>query len=85
MRLDVAKTTASDFKIAYNQTFNTASGEVVLDDLMTFCHMREPAHKCDVVELAIREGRRDVIARILERMNMPNIVIVKKIVGDRNA
>ena len=81
----VKKTTANDLKIAYNQTFNTDSGNKVLDDLMTFCHMREPAHKCDVVELAVREGRRDVIARILECMNMPNLTIVKKIVGDNNA
>lgn len=73
--------TASNLKIAYNQTFNTDAGEQVLDDLMTFCHMREPAKECSVVELAIREGRRDVIARILECMNMPNITIVKKIVG----
>ncbi len=76
---------ASNLKIAYNQTFNTDAGEKVLDDLMTFCHMREPAHNCNVVELGIREGRRDVMARILECMNMPNITIVKKIVGDNNA
>lgn len=72
---------ASNLKVAYNKTFNTDSGERVLDDLMTFCHMREPAHKCDVVELAVREGRRDVIARILECMNMPNLTIIKKITG----
>ena len=70
-------------KFAYNHTFNSKSGKIVLDDLMTFCHMREPAHKCDVIELAIREGRRDVIARILEVMNMPNLEIVQNIVGDK--
>lgn len=81
METDRPGYTASNLKIAYNQTFNTDAGKQVLDDLITFCHLREPAHRCEVVELGIREGRRDVMARILECMNMPNIVIVDKIVG----
>jgi hypothetical protein len=69
----------NDLKIAYNQTFNSVSGKTVLDDLMTFCHMREPAKDCSATELAIREGRRDTIAYILERMNKTNLEVVKMI------
>ncbi len=66
-------------KTSYCKTFNGEHGEIVLDDLMTFCHMREPSCTTNPTELAIREGRRDVITRILECMNMTNIEIAKKI------
>lgn len=75
---------ASTLKVAYNQVFESEQGKLVLSDLMTFAHMREPTRTINATELAIREGRRDTIMHILECMNMPNLEIVDLIVGENN-
>ncbi len=69
-----------DLQIAFNQTFKSESGKMVLDDLFTFCHMREPGGTTtDPIALAIREGRRDVIMHIIEVMNMPTEEIIYEV------
>lgn len=51
----------------YSQVFTTPEGQYVLNDLMQVCHMLSPTHVTgDAHETAFREGKRNVVLRILQ-------------------
>lgn len=59
-------------KKAYQLTFGTPSGEIVLDDLVEFCRGTESCFDPDPRVHAAYEGRREVLLRIQQMMNIPS-------------
>lgn len=57
---------ASDLKVAYNSVFNSEAGQLVLEDIMSYCHFLEPIED----NFEFKEGRRDVALFILQRMKI---------------
>ena len=51
---------------AYRCAFGTPYGQVVLNDLMQFCHFRIPLNTTDHDAILIAEGERRVFLRIIQ-------------------
>lgn len=56
---------------AYNLTFRSPSGQIVLADLMTFCGLADEAPRTDsMFEQGRAAGRRDFALRVQEHLNL---------------
>lgn len=64
--LDIAK----QRRINYGVVFNTVKGHDVLIDIITMCHILEPAINLDPQSLAFREGERKIGLEILKILNV---------------
>jgi len=56
-------------KSAYKDAFATEAGQVVLDDLMKYCHMLGPTYRGDLDDTVYNEGMRNVVLYILSILN----------------
>jgi len=59
-------------KTSYMLCFGTPAGKAVLDDLLIFCHAGKTTYDDDPRMQAALEGRREVILRIAQMMNIPS-------------
>jgi hypothetical protein len=57
-------------KRAYQLTFGTQASQVVMDDLVKFCHGNMTCFDADPRVHAAFEGRREVLLRICQMLNM---------------
>lgn len=55
---------------AYHVTFASADGKTTLADLIAYCHGRRSTFDSDARVHAFNEGKRDVLCRILEFLNL---------------
>lgn len=55
---------------AYKQAFGGESGKEVLKDLAVFCGSQRSSYSSDALEMAFREGRREVFLRIQQHINI---------------
>jgi hypothetical protein len=70
----------------YKRVFKTEQGQRVLHDLMKEHFIMSPTYqKGDSMELAYKEGQRNVVLRILEVMDTDPQAIIKYIEGASNA
>lgn len=57
-------------RIAYQKTFNNPMGKEVLRDLSILCAPMKTSFSRDALEMAYREGRREVWLRIQTYLNL---------------
>jgi hypothetical protein len=57
-------------KRAYQLTFGSPAGQVVLEDLAKFCRANETCFHADPRLHAVAEGRREVWLRIQQHLNL---------------
>lgn len=65
--------------ISYQSVFSTAEGEKVLYDLMKEHHFISSTFSKDPVEMALQEGERNVVLRILSILKVDVEALNKKI------
>lgn len=69
--MDVNETSAVDARRrAYQSTFAGEPAKTVLLDLAQFCGAMNSSFRHDALEMAFREGRREVYLRIMAHMNL---------------
>ncbi len=74
----------TDDKIDYAAVFNSPEGERVLRDLAVYCGLLEPSSIHDAErthETALYNGRRDVLMRILTKLNRTPLGVIDKEIG----
>ena len=77
------KRTAKDMKSAYQFVFGSKEGEIVLDDILAYCHVLEPlTGSTETNAVMIREGRRDVAMTILQKLLWDERKFVQEAEGD---
>lgn len=59
-------------KRAYQLAFGTPAGEAVLTDLVRFCRGVDTTYSVDARDHARFEGRREVLLRIQQHINLPS-------------
>jgi hypothetical protein len=55
---------------SYRDAFSTDAGKVVLKDLKDFCGADKPCFSKEPLEMAYREGRREVYLRIMAHIDL---------------
>ena len=68
--LDKVKSFLTSRGQAYQRTFRSMTGEMVLEDLARFCRANEPTFSTDPQVAALMEGRREVWLRIQKHLNL---------------
>ena len=62
---------------SYKAVFNHGEGKKVLHDLLTYCHILEPAITSNPNDILVKEGRRDVALKILKMISVDTIKFEK--------
>lgn len=67
-----------DLTLAYKRTFGGPEGEAVLFDLMAK-HFNRSSFSKDALEMAFREGERNIVLKILTMLNLDYETLKRKV------
>lgn len=64
---------------AYKELFKTPAGKTVLQDMMARFHMCGPVFDMEPIAMAHKEGQRDVVLFILDKLNFDDKQLLQEI------